>query len=411
VTIDADQERSEVTLFPGSKLERRIHRMLGGPDRVYPPTIEAAVVPSIPLSRWGWLYGSVWLFYLLEPLHFTLAQPNLGLRVFGLVALAVFVVWYLAVFSSIRASRWQLWKVRLGRGWGAIGLLIVFGALTIPASGVHGLTTLVYIVSASVMVLPVRHAAILGGTLVALVLVLDAAPGWNTGSSLVFGMIVAGLAVWGVRQMIARNADLHAAHQEIARLAVAEERSRTARDLHDILGHSLTVITVKAELAGRLIQVDPARAEREVNDLERLSREALADIRRTVSGYRQVTLAGELVSARAALDAAGIEAELPTAVDEIPGDRRELFGWVVREGTTNVIRHSGARQCVVSVCSNAVEIADDGRGPSEQPADAKTSSGLRGLSERVEQAGGVLTVGDSNLGGFLLRVSAGGRTR
>ena len=393
---------------------------LGPPAAVGSPAVGqgadagAAVLAQPPpnVARYRWLYGGVWLFYLIEPAHAAATQSSVALRVFGLAALVGFGAWYMLVLSSVRSARWWLWKDRPKRGWVAIGILGALAVLTVPASGGQSLTTLVYLTAAAMMVLPTKHAFTLVGTFLGGVLALDLlVPEARSGAGLPFGIIVSGFAVWGINQMIARNVDLSAAHQEIARLAVAEERARTARDLHDILGHSLTVIAVKAELAGRLILLDPVRAEREVNDLERLSREALADVRRTVSGYRSVTLTGELVSARAALDAAGIEADLPTAVDDVPGERRELFGWVVREGTTNIIRHSGAEHCVVTAGRNVVEIADDGRGPTGQPVDAKAGSGLAGLGERVERAGGVLTVGRSSLGGFLLRVSVGGRPR
>lgn len=161
-------------------------------------------------------------------------------------------------------------------------------------------------------------------------------------------MLVSSFAAWGLTQIISRNVALARARQEIARLAVADERVRMARDLHDILGHSLTVITVKAELAGRLAEAEGAtRTLAEVRDVERLAREALADVRATVGGVRQVTLSTELVNARSALEASGIIPDLPQAVDEVPAERRELFGWVVREGVTNVVRHSGARVCAV----------------------------------------------------------------
>ncbi|WP_143175077.1 sensor histidine kinase [Cryptosporangium aurantiacum] len=374
----------------------------------------SAATPAPPLSgshghrpriaRFGWLFGGVWLFFLIEPAQTALAHESLALRVYGVVTLLAFSAWYLLIFTFVRSTSFRLWEDEVRRGWIAIGVLLALAALTVPACRGESLATLVYIAAAAMMVLPARHAFTLTGVFVVVVLVLDAFPETESGASLVFSMIVAALAVWGIRQMIARNIELLAAQQTIAQLAVAEERARTARDLHDILGHSLTVITVKAELAGRLITVDPERAGREVADLERLSREALADVRRTVSGYRPVTLAGELAGARAALDAADIDAELPTALDEVPGERRELFGWVVREGVTNVVRHAAARRCVVTVTRDRVEVADDGRGPTDEGM----GNGLTGLRERVEAAGGALTVGRSPLGGFLLRVTLTG---
>ncbi|MBF4562567.1 sensor histidine kinase [Microbacterium sp. VKM Ac-2870] len=213
--------------------------------------------------------------------------------------------------------------------------------------------------------------------------------------------ISAMMAAFG-RTIAAMNA-LRATRDQMAAMAVERERSRVARDLHDILGHSLTVITVKTELAGRLIDVDPARARTEIGEVEALARGALADVRTTVAGYRGVSVAGELAAARAALDAAGIAAELPTATENVSAERRELAGWIVREGVTNVIRHAHATRCRVRLTARGVSIEDDGVGPASDAAFA--GSGLIGLRERVEAAGGRLTLGRSELGGFLLRVA------
>ncbi len=213
--------------------------------------------------------------------------------------------------------------------------------------------------------------------------------------------ISAMMAAFG-RNIAAMNA-LRATRDQMAEMAVERERSRVARDLHDILGHSLTVITVKTELAGRLIDADPARARAEIAEVEALARGALADVRTTVAGYRGVSVAGELAAARAALDAAGIAAELPTATENVPTERRELAGWIVREGVTNVIRHAHATRCRVRLDGRSVSIEDDGVGPASDTAAA--GSGLIGLRERVEAAGGRLTLGRSELGGFLLRVA------
>jgi two-component system sensor histidine kinase DesK len=204
-------------------------------------------------------------------------------------------------------------------------------------------------------------------------------PGWDQPGGLLFAVCTAAFAMWGVQQLMFRNVDLVRAREENARLAVAEERSRLARDLHDILGHSLTVITVKAELAGRLLDVDPARARSELADVERLGREALADVRQAVEGYREVTLPGELARARAALAAADITADLPGSADEPRGELRELFAWAVREGVTNVVRHSRARSCRVVLDATSVAVLDDGVGP---PIEA-SGNGLRGLRERA----------------------------
>ncbi|MFF7682455.1 sensor histidine kinase [Microbacterium sp. NPDC007973] len=195
---------------------------------------------------------------------------------------------------------------------------------------------------------------------------------------------------------------LRTAQAQIAELAAERERGRVARDVHDILGHSLTVITVKAELAGRLLDAGSPAARDEVAQIEQLARGALSDVRTTVHGYRGVSISGELAAARAALESAGVSADLPGTTEQVPADRRELAGWVVREAVTNVIRHSGATACRVRLDGRSIEVADDGCGPS--PA-ASTGSGLTGLRERVETSGARLTVGRGDLGGFTLKVA------
>nr|WP_281360715.1 histidine kinase [Psychromicrobium silvestre] len=229
---------------------------------------------------------------------------------------------------------------------------------------------------------------------------------------------------------------LRSTQQELADVAVKEERNRVARDMHDILGHSLTVIAVKAELAGRLIeaaqdqvipeQVIPdqttpeqttpnqaaakqtavARAAIEIREVEDLARGALADVRATVSGYRGVNVLSELANARTALAAGGIDAELPGAADEVPAKYRELFGWTLREGTTNIVRHAHASRVKVTMGSGFIQIDDDGVGLSGQQPPS-SANGLAGLRERVEAQGASLSIGRSGLGehgGFRLRV-------
>jgi two-component system, NarL family, sensor histidine kinase DesK len=214
---------------------------------------------------------------------------------------------------------------------------------------------------------------------------------------------VVALASVGLQQITAANFELAQARSQVARLSAENERTRIARDLHDLLGHSLTTITVKAGLAHRLGAVDPPRALAEIAEVEALARRSLTDVRAAVSGYREVTLAGELATGRELLRAAGIDADLPTAVDAVALDHHELFGWVVREGLTNVVRHSHARSCAVRVTRASVEIVDDGEGvaaPASSPG-----NGLSGLRERVAAAGGRLETGPRAPRGWELRVS------
>jgi two-component system sensor histidine kinase DesK len=229
---------------------------------------------------------------------------------------------------------------------------------------------------------------------------------WDGWEFLAITSLSATFGMWGVGKIIQQSIALGRANEQIRELAITEERTRVARDLHDVLGHSLTVISVKAELASRLAEVDAARAGQEIGDVHRLARDALAEVRATVAGYREGSLAAELAGARSALTAAGIEPDLPSGADEVTGARRPLFGWALREGVTNVVRHSGATLCRVTLTSKSIEIADDGVGPVADDGLKVGGHGLVGLGERVSAAGAKLSVGRSPEGGFLLKVSA-----
>ena len=195
-------------------------------------------------------------------------------------------------------------------------------------------------------------------------------------------------AMFGFFMIIRSNVALTAARAEVARLAAENERTRIARDLHDLLGHSLTTITVKAGLARKLAAVDPERAAEEITAVEKLSRRTLGEVRAAVAGYRDVTLAGELASAHEVLRAAGIDAQLPGAIDAVDADAVEPFGWVVREAVTNVVRHSRATTCTISVGPRWIEIVDNGRGAAAMHGDG---TGLLGLRERLAHLGGTVS--------------------
>jgi two-component system sensor histidine kinase DesK len=296
-----------------------------------------------------------------------------------------------------------------GAVWPTLGAGLVLLVLAAPAAGEQVVGGLIYIGVAAVMTLPPRQGLAVVAALVVLVVVLPlVVPGWTQLGDFLPSLLLGCFAAFGINQVIERNAQLARAREQLVDLAVSQERERVARDVHDILGHSLTVITVKAELAGRLLEDVPGteRARAEVADAERLAREALADVRATVSGMREVSLTGELVAAGRALEAAGIRADLPTAVDVVPARHRPLFAWALREGVTNVVRHSGAGWCGVRLTATCVEVRDDGRGPAE---DAGGGSGLAGLRTRAAAAGARLETARSPEGGFLLRVQAGGR--
>jgi two-component system sensor histidine kinase DesK len=341
--------------------------------------------------RFGWVFAAVWLFYLKENLTALLGHAPGWQRDVGLAAFAGFVVLYVALVAWLSTVR------RGGRPravvvqqWLVLVALLGLTALQVPGAGVHALTCLVYVAAAAMVGLPLRQAVPLAAVLLVVAEVLVwRVPGWDDqgyGLAVLLGSVASG----GVRLAADRQRRLQVAQGELAELAVAEERSRIAADLHDILGHSLTVVTVKAELAQRLLDVDVDKARAELRDLEVLARDALSDVRATALGVRGISLPGEIAAARAALAAAHVRAELPGATDAVPTRHRELFAWTIREAVTNVVRHSGAGVCEVRLGPCRVEIVDDGPGDG---VPGVGGLGLSGLRRRAEAAGGVLTVG------------------
>src|SRR3954452_8314897 len=323
--------------------------------------------------RWGLVFAAIWLFYLLSPLAAAWDRRDEVRGWVGIVATLLFAVIYLGVFVRMRWRRTLAPfrpPLRPAQGLAIVLVMIALGVVMCLAIGQKGEAAAVYIAVTCVMCLQTRWAWLVSVTVgVAAYVATLWVPDWHRDEGILFGTLVATLAIWGITQSINRNIEVLAVREENARLALDDERNRFARDLHDILGHSLTVITVKAELANRLVDVDADRAKAELADLERLSRDALADVRRAVEGYRELTLPGELARARIALDAAEIEAHLPNSTDDVPSSLRELFAWTVREGVTNVVRHSGARACTVTLTPSSAEVADDGRGPGDAIGD------------------------------------------
>jgi two-component system sensor histidine kinase DesK len=187
--------------------------------------------------------------------------------------------------------------------------------------------------------------------------------------------------------------ELQKAREDLAHQAVTEERLRMARDLHDLLGHSLSLITLKSDLAGRLLEKDPRAATQEVHEVEGVARQALREVREAVAGYRQRTLRGELDGARQILEAAGIECTIEYKPRSLPPDKDMVLAWTVREAVTNVIRHSRARHCLIRILSDdayiRAEIRNDGSLRTES-SNADGGNGLSGLAERLAKVGGTL---------------------
>ena len=276
-------------------------------------------------------------------------------------------------------------------------------AFPLLVGDVRGLGLAAYPLLAAVVALPPLWIRVAGTVTAVAVVALSwwmlGTPSWDIALMLAFIAFM----ITGIRQLNRTIAALRAARDEIGRLSAAAERARLARDLHDVLGHSLTTITVKTGLARRFLESGGHgdRALAEVRDAERLSRHTLEEIRATVSGYRRASLTAELAGARSALRGAGIAARLPQSSDEVRADLREPFAYVLREGVTNVIRHSGATRCEVRLGPDWIEVRDDGTGGTPVPG-----TGLTGLSERMTESGARLTAGPSAQGGFHVTATA-----
>jgi two-component system sensor histidine kinase DesK len=356
-------------------------------------------------ARWEWLWGlafaALWLIYWMIGVvaEFQGKDPA-PIKAWTVLAAAVFVVLYLSSFVRLDYPRFLPPR------------LAAFFAMCAIAAGLSLYNfdqwggAWIYCGVVAAWVLPTRRAllaivavAALGGAIALAGGVPISTWGW-----ILPVVVLAGVTNVGVQRLVVLNRELTAAREEIARLAVTEERLRFARDLHDLLGHSLSVIVLKSELAGRLLGQAPERAEKEIEDVERVAREALREVRDTVAGYRQPGLDQELESARSTLTAAGMHLSHVFTAGPLPTPVDGTLAWAVREGVTNVIRHSGARRVTIRLYRQKdavhLELDDDGDGAGSGPA----GSGLSGLRERVEARDGNLEAGPRPDGGFRLAV-------
>jgi len=335
-------------------------------------------------------------------------------------------------------ERWQWWL---------IPLVVTLGAALFAVGGMAWVTPMAVASAAAGRVTPGGRVTMLGLVgCTGIAVAIAAATGLGSGNTLVAGAVAAlgYLLAHGAERRNVLMYRLKETRAELARAAVAEERLRISRDLHDLLGHSLSLITLKAELAGRVIGTDPERAAREIAEVETIARRSLTEVRQAVTSYRQPSLAAELVSCRRILASAGVDCRvrvpgaysLPPAVDA-------LLAWTVREGATNIVRHAAAKHAEIVIemtdTQASARLADDGIGPpANDAAGAATpegpvarvvpgaaepaaegiagagpgaqvtpaaGSGLAGLAERAARLGGTLSAGAGTGGGFWLRVS------
>jgi two-component system sensor histidine kinase DesK len=365
--------------------------------------------PRRMFTRWqSTLLVGVWLVFLVEPLVQGMQHVTRPVAVATLAATLAFAALYVLTITrgfqrSPRDPQDDPEPGRLARSVCAIIALALLALATVPALHADSLAFAIYISAATIAILPVRLAMVVVA-IAAVVIVASYVlrPGDRSNvSGTLLGLVLAVAAMLLGRRARERSLQLDRVRAQMTDLAIENERERMARDLHDILGHSLTVIVMKAELAKLLADRDPDRVGAEVTDIERLARSALADVRATISGSREVTLSRELVHARSALVAAGIAPHLPGSVDDVPDGASALFGWVLREGVTNVVRHSGAANCWVRVTDRSISVTDDGAGP--QLSARAAGQGLTGLTARVGEAGGSFTVGSTLSKSFEIR--------
>jgi len=354
--------------------------------------------------RWvklGRLFMVAWLAFFIYPIAaFLTDRFSTETRTYGLLlllALAVIWAWFWTRIIAGPDRRFTVPAIL-----GATLVLTVFTLRTPPQYG----SLFLYPVIMAGAAFPWRRsvAAVVVLSLLAAALELARGESVTTSTGQLLNDVLVGLAAVAGCLLVEANQQLSQAREQIARLAVGEERLRFARDLHDLLGHSLSVIALKSELAGRLIKSTPGLAAHEIEDIEKVARDALREVREAVTGYRQPTLAAELAGAHEALTAAGIEYRIDQDHVPLPPAAEAVLAWTVREGVTNVMRHSQARRCAIRIVQKddqaAVEVIDDGRGGVPE-----AGSGLRGLEERVRERGGTLTAEPLPHEGFRLRVT------
>ncbi len=339
---------------------------------------------SGPRFNAGFLYAGMWIVFLAVPVIGILTEgAALGWQLVGFAGVGLFGAAYL--WLSWRGFDSTLeYRIPTNREL-IIGvvLLAALGALVIPAAGpwVSAMTPFI-----AAMVIYTRRPA-LGIPIGVLV--------WAVPSAIAF-ILDGGSSFWilggpGMAMLFIIAIRIAEYHEDNDRrradeLRQAEERDHIARDVHDVLGHSLTVLTVKAQLARRLMDSDPERARTELEAIEQLSRESLSQVRSTVTRLKAPQFPGELDVARSTLESAGI---VPCISSSLEGEGPPVLAWALREAVTNVVRHSEASQCEISITADRLRVADDGVGLAE----TREGNGLRGLRERARQSGANVVIG------------------
>ncbi|MFK0294485.1 histidine kinase [Streptomyces sp. NPDC090442] len=359
------------------------------------------------------MWIAIWLLYLAGPVaELTNRGFSTGQRIWGVVGLTLFVLAY-----ALLVFRHMLRKPPLALRYTPLIVMVLLSVLLTWTLGYSWLVLFIFTSVASAVVLPWQRSRWVIPLITAVLIAVGIRyPEIRNYYLFAYALpaLGSGFVMVGVQNLVRTTQELRAAREEVARLAANEERLRLARDLHDLLGHSLSLITLKSELAGRMLPGRPDDAAKQVADIERVSRQALVDVREAVTGYRRPRLAVELAGARAALRTAQIALTVDASLEEehrgLTDDTEGALAWALREAVTNVVRHSGARRCELLLTEEweaderryvCLTVADDGDGPSRAQHDG---NGLAGLRERLALTDGYLETGQApRSGGFVLR--------
>ena len=356
------------------------------------PPSKSYVIVSIIMSH-------VWLGFLYFPISQALTLPP-GQKIFSLVLTTVFALAYVTAFFLTwrkpvvgeRNFRYFDGRHRLRKSDAvAFAVIVLITLLQMAVLGpLDSLAFLPFIAAAAPFVLP-QVAGYIAGALTVLASFLI--PSFVPNSQEYFGLAITTSAVFmfveGITFYIGSNIE---SQRQVGIQAILEERERVARDVHDVLGHTLTVIALKSELAGKLLERDPGRAHAELREITHLARESIEEVRQTVAGLKVQSLSEEITAASQALESAGIDLRWEGSawkdLDSIPAVNQAIFAWVIRETTTNIIRHAGASRVTIKLDWSSLTITDNGVGISPDA----TGHGLEGLKTRVKQVGGTLSI-------------------
>lgn len=343
------------------------------------------------------ILAGIWLVFLWFPIGAmverhgsasTVALGVVGLVVFALTYLLSYV-WWIPFAPRIPALNTTLWSL----------IMMVCVVCMWPAVGITTVTVGPYFVAMWMFQRTLRAGLVAFVVFLVLTVLVTVAvvpgPQWVSALS---PLVIATLV-----QAVGRLAmdKIEAGQRLQTQLRLAQQREAWARDVHDLLGHSLSVIVVKSELAARLVERDAGRAQAEIAEVVAIARDSLIQVRTTVGQLRTPELGAQLLAARSALEAAGIQATVPpvASVAAVPDTRRDLFAWCVREAVTNVVRHSGATECTITLTPELLTVRDNGHGFS-----GPEGNGLCGLRERCQAAGTTLRVDGNARPGTLLEV-------